>query len=363
MFKHYERVARTVVLFSGKAKAHGMRTFITINDRLRPLLTPPAGQRTIVQRSHYRHYFLPLTLWLLATSWALNSSAADDVTKNGFLLSNSLIPADEILGGGPAKDGIPSIDSPIFVPANQATHLSADSRILGVHYNGISKAYPINILNWHEIVNDHFSSQAISVTFCPLCGTGIAYITPTNSGDFGVSGLLYNSDVLLYDRKTESLWSQIRAEAISGPLAGQKLTRIPISHTSWDAWRKRHPATLVLSETTGFARDYHRDPYRGYVDSKGIYFPIKHQDPRFHPKSRVIGITIDGHSKAYPFSALAKTNGNIIDKIGTHSINIRYSDTDQSAAAFDQHNNEIATITAFWFAWYAFHPETDVFEP
>ncbi|MCF6324388.1 MAG: DUF3179 domain-containing protein [Gammaproteobacteria bacterium] len=312
---------------------------------------------------NYRHYLFPLTLWLLTISWTINSNAADSVTKNGFLLNNSLVPVDEIFGGGPAKDGIPAIDTPQFISANKATHLSANSRILGVHHNGISKAFPISIMNWHEIVNDHFSNQAVSVTFCPLCGTGVAYITPANSGNFGVSGLLYNSDVLLYDRQTESLWSQIRAEAISGPLVGQKLTRIPMSHTSWHNWRQQHPETLVLSDNTGFKRNYHRNPYDGYVDSKGIYFPVNHHDPRFHPKARVIGIEIDGHSKAYPFSALAQTSGDINDKVGTQNINIRYSDEHQSGTIYDENGKELTTITAFWFAWYAFHPETEVFAP
>jgi len=241
--------------------------------------------------------------------------------------------------------------------------LSADSRILGVHHNGISKAFPINIMNWHEIVNDHFSNQAVSVTFCPLCGTGVAYIIPANSDNFGVSGLLYNSDVLLYDRKTESLWSQIRAKAISGPLVGQKLTRIPMSHTSWRDWRQQHPETLVLSGNTGFKRNHHRNPYGSYIDSKDIYFPVNHHSPRFHPKARVIGIEIDGHSKTYPFSALAQTNDNINDKIGIHNINIRYNDDHQSGTIYDENGKELTTITAFWFAWYAFHPETEVFAP
>jgi len=306
---------------------------------------------------NFHRYLLLLAILMPLTSWA------SDATKNGFSLTNSLIPTTEILGGGPAKDGIPAIDTPKFIPANDASHLSADSRVLGVRHNGISKAYPIGIMNWHEIVNDHFAKEAVSVTFCPLCGTGIAYITPANSSGFGVSGLLYNSDVLLYDRKTESLWSQIRAQAISGPLVGQQLIRIPVKHTSWNDWRQQHPATLVLSEDTGFKRDYQRDPYSGYIDSEGIYFPVKHRDPRYHPKARVIGIELDGHSKAYPFSALAKTNGRINDKIGNHTINIHYNDEHQSGVIYDANGKELSTITAFWFAWYAFHPKTEVFEP
>lgn len=119
----------------------------------------------------------------------------------------------------------------------------------------------------------------------------------------------------------------------------------------------------MLSEDTGFKRDYQRDPYAGYTDRKDIYFPIKHCDPRYHPKERVIGVEIDGHSKAYPFSELAKTDGNIIDKIGTRTIKIHYNDSHQSGIELDEDNNVPATMTSFWFAWYAFHPETAVFKP
>ncbi len=311
-------------------------------------------------------HFLPYAVLLssLTAGGALNGvHAAESVIKNSFVLDNSLIPTNEILSGGPAKDGIPAIDTPKFIMANKAAHLSPSSRVLGIHHNGTSKAYPISIMNWHEIVNDYFGNEAISVTFCPLCGTGVAYAIPSNTAGFGVSGLLYNSDVLLYDRKTHSLWSQILSQAISGPLAGQRLTRIPLTHTSWAAWRNQHPNTVVLSQDTGFKRNYQRDPYAGYIDSKGIYFPIKHRDPRYHPKARVIGIEIDGHSKAYPFSELAKTDGDIIDKIGTRTIKIRYNDAHQSGIILDENNHELATITAFWFAWYAFHPETEVFKP
>jgi len=291
------------------------------------------------------------------------AQAASDVKKNGFTLHNSQIPSDEIHRGGPPKDGIPAIDTPGFITANMATHLTSDSRVLGITHKGISKAYPINIMNWHEIVNDRFASEAVTVSFCPLCGSGVAYSTPSGTSGFGVSGLLYNSDVLLYDRDTESLWSQILSRAVSGPRAGERLTRLPLSHTSWGKWYKQHPQTLVLSQDTGFSREYHRDPYARYADSSGVYFPVKQRDPRYHPKERVIGIQLDGHTRAYPFSELARTDGNISDRIGTHTITVRYNDADQSGIILNEQGNELATITAFWFAWYAFHPETEVFKP
>src|SRR5437870_5629196 len=210
-------------------------------------------------------------------AFATLSTAAAARTLNGFDLKDSLVPPDQILPGGPGRDGIPAIDAPKFVKAS-AANLAAADRVLGLVHNGAVKAYPVRILNWHEIVNDRFGDEAIAITYCPLCGAGIAYAAraggrPTT---FGVSGLLYNSDLLLYDRATQSLWSQIEARAIAGPLKGEKLTPVALTHTTWADWKARHPDTLVLSAETGFSRDYSRDPYAGYESSSRIMFPTAH---------------------------------------------------------------------------------------
>lgn len=128
-------------------------------------------------------------------------------SKNAFDLEDTLIPADDIFSGGPGKDGIPAIDNPVFVAADKVSFLSANLPVIGITYNGISKAYPINILNWHEIVNDQFNGTPVVITFCPLCGSGMTFLSTVNGKvlTFGVSGVLYNSDVLLYDRQTKSL--------------------------------------------------------------------------------------------------------------------------------------------------------------
>ncbi len=223
---------------------------------------------------------------LLATSMLLSPCLASG-PFNDFDISNSSITSTEIHKGGPPRDGIPSIDKPVFINADQAGFLKATDRVLGLHHNGISKAYPISIMNWHEIVNDETAGQAIAVTYCPLCGTGVAFAARAGGKQlrFGVSGLLYNSDVLLYDRETESLWSQLLSRAISDPMKGTKLTLIPLQHTSWDHRLKHNPQTLVLATDTGYSRDYSRDPYAGYEDSNGIYFPVSHHDPRYHPET------------------------------------------------------------------------------
>ena len=282
---------------------------------------------------------------------------------NGFAVDNSLIPVAEIHPGGPGRDGIPAIDQPRFIEADDADFLDREDQVLGLVYQGEARAYPITILNWHEIVNDRIDDEPVAITYCPLCGSGIAF-SAEHAGrelDFGVSGLLYNSDLLLYDRQTESLWSQIAKQAIAGPLAGTELTALPLTHTTWGAWRRAHPQTQVLSTETGYRRNYDRAPYGGYANERGLYFPVSARSKRYHPKERVLGVEIDGHFKAYPFSELSQTDGSISDQLGGESIEVRFDWAQPSASAFDAEGNPLPTTTLFWFAWYAFHPETEVY--
>lgn len=175
------------------------------------------------------------------------SLPAVSVELNGFQLDGASVPVAEVHRGGPPRDGIPALDHPIFIPASKAKFLRDDDFVLGVAIGDFVRAYPISILNWHEVVNDHFGTEAVAVTFCPLCGTGMAFSARVDGRElsFGVSGLLYNSDVLLYDRQSKSLWSQILAEAVAGPMKGHKLEFLPTAHTSWLQWRTRHPLTEV----------------------------------------------------------------------------------------------------------------------
>ncbi len=286
--------------------------------------------------------------------------------KNGFDVSNAIIPASEILAGGPPKDGIPALSDPELIDAEAASYLKPDDRVIGVSMDGVSRAYPIAILNWHEIVNDTINAQRYAVTFCPLCGTGVAFYSDIagNTTDFGVSGLLYNSDVLLYDRETESLWSQIMGQAIAGELVGEKLNAFPVSHTTWRDWVKQHPDTQVLSTNTGYSRDYGRNPYRGYEQSRQLYFGVNQRAPdTYHPKEQVIGLEIDGVFKAYPFAELDKNNqSQFKDSINGVSITLDWYSENRSVELFDSSGKRIAGIQGFWFAWFAFHPDTLVFK-
>lgn len=297
---------------------------------------------------------------------SLLSAGVFAATKNGFVLDNSLIPESEILHGGPPRDGIPAIHDPLFIPAGEADFLEADDRVLGLEIDGQAKVYPVQILNWHEVVNDSSGGMDFSVTYCPLCGTGIAFSgTDVSAGiRFGVSGLLYNSDVLLYDLSTESLWSQILGMAISGERSGERLVKLPLEHTTWEAWRDKHPKSLVLSRKTGFSRDYNHDPYEGYARSARLYFPISENLPAlYHPKEHVIGLTLDGQHIAFPFVELNQHDQPVIEgKLGNRIYRVLWNQAHQSAVIVDENGEMIPVVQAFWFAWYTFHPETTVFK-
>ncbi|BBB24654.1 conserved hypothetical protein [Amphritea japonica ATCC BAA-1530] len=303
-------------------------------------------------------------LVLLCIGLLICSSVVSARTLNGFDLTGSLIYEGHIVPGGPAKGGIPAIDQPVFNQAEDVNWLEPEQRVIGVKHNGVAKAYPLAILNWHEIVNDRFADDPVVVTYCPLCGSGVVYRARMDNQDltFGVSGLLYNSDVLLYDRQTDSLWSQLHHHAISGPMKGRALVQLPSEHTQWGKWLKNNPDTLVLSRNTGATRDYNRNPYDGYEESKLLYFSVEFMSQAFHPKARVIGVELNGLAKAYPFSELAKValSGVLEDRVGENLLKIEYDAESQSARVF-QGAEEIPVVNLFWFSWYGFHPNTQIY--
>lgn len=306
---------------------------------------------------------------LVLLSLAVIPLRGDSETRNGFSLANSLIPIEAILPGGPPKDGIPAIDRPKFISAANATYLDPQDRIVGVDLNGQVKAYPIAILNWHEIVNDKIGGKPIVVSFCPLCGTAMVFNADAKGiRTFGVSGLLYNSDVLMYDRESQSLWSQIQQQAVTGPMAGTRLELVAASHTSWQAWSARHPDTWVLSRETGYQRDYERNPYADYQLQRTLYFPVAHNSNRYHPKEQVLGIHLNGITRAYPFVELAKqAKPQFVDTINGQRVLVEWRDRARTASVYalvegNQRGVALPVTIAYWFAWFAFYPQTEVFQ-
>lgn len=283
---------------------------------------------------------------------------------NDFELSNLMIPSYDIQTAGPNRDGIPSIDHPEFATAEEANFLTNQSPVLGVFHNGIAKAYPIQIIGYHEIVNDQFGEEQVAVTFSVLCNSGIAYTADLNGEetDFGVSGLIYNSNALLYDRKTESLWSQILGQAVAGPAAGQQLEKLATYHTTWGEWKNQYPTTVVLTANTGFERNYTKSPKQYYEPSKRLLFPVNLTNNMLPLREKVIGLEIDGQFKAYPLSFIRNNKqGRVNDYFAGLDIEINYSHEAESAYITDKNGEVIPAYTMYWYAWYAFHPETSIF--
>lgn len=310
-----------------------------------------------------------LSLWCgLASVLLLTLSLSVQAKSmlNGFAIDKPLIPVDEIHQGGPPKDGIPSIDRPQFVNVDQVDWLKPQQQVLLLDYQGEVKAYPLAIMNWHEVVNDRFNRWPVLISYCPLCGTGMAFKAgqPSKAEAFGVSGLLYNSDVLLYDRKTESLWSQIRSQAVTGMRKGEHLQSLPLQQITWQQLRERYPQAKVLSRKTGYRRDYNRNPYQGYEYSEGLFFPVAFLNHQYHPKEKVLGITLNGQAKAYPFAELARVGGREIeDSFAGEKLRIEFDLTSRTGRIIRQSDNELlAAVNGFWFAWFGFYPKTEVFQ-
>ena len=220
------------------------------------------------------------------------------------------VPFSDFLSGGPPRDGIPPLDNPSFVDIAQAdTWLSPLEPVIAFELNGVQRAYPIQVLMFHEIVNDVVGGVPVTVTFCPLCNSAIVFERTVNGMvlDFGTSGNLRNSDLVMWDRQTESWWQQLTGEALIGVMAGTKLTFLPAPIVSWQDYMTHQPDGLVLSKDTGFSRDYGRNPYVGYdrVDNPPFLF-TGDLDGRLQPKERVAAITVDGVDAAFPFSILAE---------------------------------------------------------
>jgi hypothetical protein len=179
---------------------------------------------------------------------------------------------------------------------------------------------------------------------------------------FGVSGLLYESNVLLYDHQTESLWSQLQEEAVTGAQTGTRLQAVPSVTTTWKAWRTQHPHTLVLSTRTGFHRDYSRLPYEAYAKSPTTMFPVKHEDARLAAKDKVIGISIGEHHKAYPLKLFRERTEPVEDTVGKTNIKVVYNAEADTAHAVEAISGKLLpAIVVYWFAWATFHPESLVY--
>jgi len=266
--------------------------------------------------------------------------------------------------GCAVQDCIPAITKPQFDSAAAASRWLNDGDVVfGSSYGGVQRAYPQRILNWHEIVNDVVAGSPILVTFCPLCGSALAFhrTMDGHTVTFAVSGLLYNSDLIMYDRRTGSLWQQFTGRAIVGPAAqrNERLTEIGITTTTWGAWKRSYPRTQVLSQNTGYDRNYDQYPYGSYEQDNEIYFGIQHTDRRLPLKAVVYGIQIGGKSKAYTADLLEKRRA-LVDVIGGHRIALREERSGTIRVVDVTTGHAVLSLRTFWFAWATFHPDTEL---
>lgn len=284
------------------------------------------------------------------------------------------VPLSEILGGGPPKDGIPSIDHPKFVSVAEAGNFLKDSEPgIALSIDNADRFYPFQILVWHEIVNDNIGGKRVLVTYCPLCLSGIVFDPAVNGErvEFGTSGKLWNSNLVMYDRKTDSLWSQILGEAIAGEMTGTKLAVLPSDQIRFGEWKKLHPEGVVLSRDTGATRFYGQDPYGDYYTTPGTFFPVNKKDNRLSEKEFVLGITVNGKAKAY-YPPAIKKSGRVEDKFEGKTIIAEYEKDIDAVRIFSAEGGSpegrekklerINPFGAFWFSWVAAHPDTELFK-
>lgn len=234
---------------------------------------------------------------------------------------------------GQVKDGIPAIDDPSFIGVAEANFLGELEPVISLELNGEARAYPLQILTWHEIVNDTIGGQPVAVTFCPLCNTALAFAAEVDGLvlDFGVSGFLRNSDLIMYDRQTETWWQQVTGEGIVGSLTGTNLTPLPVQIVAWSDFRDNFPDGLVLSQITGFNRPYGNNPYPGYDDINSSPFLFDGEtDGRLAVKERVVTVELGNEVVAYPFSTLAES-GVIHDQVGGTDVVVFHASGTASA--------------------------------
>ena len=363
---------------------------------------------------------LPAMLAAMSSAGSQAASVPFDTSEWKTDFTKHSVPLAEIMSGGPPKDGIPAIDKPELITISAADEwLTPKEPMVFFERNGDARAYPLQILIWHEITNDTVGGVPVAITFCPLCNTAIAFDRRVGARvlDFGTIGRLRFSDLVMYDRQTESWWQQATGEAIVGELTGTHLVPLPAQIISWDTFKRAFPGGRVLSRHTGYRRAYGQNPYAGYdsIDSSPFLYRGP-RDARLRPMERVVAVSVGTDDAAYPFGVLQKVHA-VNDTVGGREIVVLFEDgvasaLDQSsiagsrdigtAAVFERMvNGKTLTFTwnatgvsdqqtgsawsilggavagplkgvrltpvvhgqPFWFAWAVFRPHTRVYQP
>ncbi len=342
----------------------------------------------------------------------LTLASCADRSSPAFPAINELgcsIPEDMIFNGGPGKDGIPALTGPALVAPNdaEAEYLREDDRVIGLDIGGEAVAVPLNILWYHEIVNLNQGGESLAVTHCPLTGSSLVFDRgPLGDVEFGVSGLLYMNNLIMYDRSNEeSLWPQMAREARCGSRDGTELVMVPAVEVEWGEWRRLRPNTMVVGSATGHNRNYRRYPYGNYdeTSNSSLLFPVPDGiDGRRPPKERVLGIPTSGGGLALPFGELGSAPAKAVVELELEGapVVVFWESAGAAAMAYDPvvdgtrltfevvegeivddqtgtawrvdgrtnggalHPRQLRPVpeahVAYWFAWAAFHPDTDV---
>lgn len=343
--------------------------------------------------------FLHFMIVLLGLSSCSKSTDNAQNTGNG----DWLIPPGEVLDGGPGKDGIPSVDDPKFTSAAETTFLDPDNLVIGMVKDGVAKAYAHRILDWHEIVNDELADIHVALTYCPLTGTAIAWNREVNSEitTFGVSGKLYNTNLMPYDRATDSYWSQMRLDCVNGDLVNTRIETFPVIETTWETWSDMYPNSMVMTTETGFNRNYAQYPYGDYrTNNNNLIFPVDNFDTRLPAKDRTLAVLTDSKNKVYPIESFGEglvvtedfPDGEIL-VIGSNSRNfitayynaglenLSYLNGEGAIVAEDSNGNKVSvaglvvegplagtqleaveSILGYYFSLAAFYPDMEIFE-
>jgi len=353
--------------------------------------------------------------WIILSFFLLAFTACGDTTNPsgnsiGSTSGNNdgswLIPKEEVVDGGPGKDGIPALTEPEFAAISQIDYLSDNDLVLGFKSGNTIRAYSHAILDWHEIINDEVNGTSIAITYCPLTGTGIGWDRNINgrTTTFGVSGLLYNSNLIPYDRNSNSNWSQIKLLCVNGSLQNTEIKTLQVVETNWRTWKAMYPDSKILTTNTGFNRNYSRYPYGDYkTNNQRFLFSVNPKDARIPSKERVLGVIVENEAKIYRFGSFTNgtevihdtfNNKNLVivgdksrnymvayeNNLDGQTLTFQAIDNDKEEVMTDQSGSvwnifgeaisgenqgrrltQVNSFIGFWFSWGAFYPEPLIF--